>query len=61
MILDEVNILLGKVKICPDGTLKPGNNITRAEVTRILVKVQGLGEAAPGSSQFKDVNPSTGY
>ena len=33
--------LKGYINGYPDGTFKPDNNITRAEMTKILVKVQG--------------------
>ncbi len=53
--------LKGYINGYPDGTFKPDNNITRAEMTKILVKVQGLEEADPDMPQFKDVNPSDWY
>jgi len=59
-VIEEL-CLKGYINGYPDGTFKPDNNITRAEMTKILVKVQGLEEAASDSPQFKDVNPSDWY
>jgi len=41
----------------PDGTFKPGNDITRAEFTKIIVKSLGLAEEKPAAPTFKDVAP----
>ncbi|HAG08223.1 MAG TPA: hypothetical protein DCK87_01465, partial [Desulfotomaculum sp.] len=42
----------------PDGTYKPGKNITRAEFAKIIVGAVGLSEIKPSSPTFVDV-PST--
>ena len=45
----------------PDGTFKPGNDITRAEFTKIIVKALGLAEGEPTLPTFKDVAPGDWY
>ena len=45
----------------PDGNFKPDANITRAEMTKILVKVEGIKEADPDNPKFKDVKPGDWY
>jgi len=45
----------------PDGTFKPGNDITRAEFTKIIVKALGLAEENPAAPTFKDVAPGDWY
>ncbi|MGE5422161.1 MAG: S-layer homology domain-containing protein [Ignavibacteriales bacterium] len=42
----------------PDGTFKPYNNITRAELAAMLVKAKGLKLNKPAKATFKDVKPS---
>lgn len=57
-----VNLLLdlGITTGYPDGTFKPENIVTRAEMAAFIVRALGLEEAAKfsaGASQFKDVKP----
>ncbi len=52
--LGALNVLAGY----PDGTFKPGNNITRAEMAAVAVNAIGLKDAAAyakGKTKFKDV------
>ncbi len=53
---EAVNILtnLGIIKGADDGTFKPNNTITRAEVAAIMVRALNL-EALPGTTVFTDV------
>lgn len=54
--IDEL-VALGIVNGYEDGTFKPDNEITRAEVTTLVVNAVGSGEAAQssvGTSQFTD-------
>jgi hypothetical protein len=45
----------------PDGTFRPGNDITRAEFVKIMVVALGLAEENPATPIFKDVNPNDWY
>ena len=54
---DAVNVLteLGVVKGYPDGTYKPDNIVTRAEMAVIVVSALGLADYATGTSSFSDM------
>ncbi|MDD4583297.1 MAG: S-layer homology domain-containing protein [Eubacteriales bacterium] len=54
---DAVNVLteLGVVKGYPDGTYRPDNIVTRAEMAVIVVSALGLADYATGTSNFKDM------
>lgn len=41
----------------PDGTYRPDENVTRAQLAAIAVKVKGLPMAVPDSQTFNDVTP----
>jgi len=65
---DAVNVLteLEVVSGYPDGTFKPGNIVTRAEMAVIVVRALGLADYATGTSNFKDMaghwsNPYVAY
>jgi len=65
---DAVNVLteLGVVKGYPDGTFKPGNIVTRAEMAVIVVNALGLADYAVGTANFSDMaghwsNPFVAY
>jgi len=45
----------------PDGSFKPGNNITRAEFTKILAGAIGLTQETPAAPTYNDVAPGTWY
>jgi hypothetical protein len=49
---------LGDVSGYPDGTFRPDNQITRAEVATIMDKVLNLTPYTPQASTFRDVNPA---
>ncbi len=55
---DAVNVLteLGVVEGYKDGTYKPGNIVTRAEMATLIVKALGLNDYAVGRSSFTDMN-----
>ena len=54
---DAVNVLteLGVVKGYPNGSYKPENIVTRAEMAVIVVSALGLADYAKGTSKFKDM------
>jgi len=54
---DAVNVLteLGVVKGYPDGTYKPDNIVTRAEMAVIVVSALGLADYATGTAKFSDM------
>lgn len=57
---------LGVVSGYPDGTYKPGNIVTRAEMAVIVVRALGLADYATGTSSFSDMgghwsNPYVAY
>jgi len=54
---EAVSVLtqLGVVKGYPDGTYKPGNIVTRAEMAVIVVSALGLADYAKGTSSFSDM------
>ena len=54
---DAVNVLteLGIVKGYPDGSYKPENIVTRAEMAVIVISALGLKDYAVGTSSFKDM------
>jgi len=54
---DAVNVLteLGVVKGYPDGSYKPENIVTRAEMAVIVISALGLKDYAVGTSSFKDM------
>jgi len=65
---DAVSVLtqLGVVSGYPDGTYKPGNIVTRAEMAVIVVRALGLADYAIGTSNFSDMgghwsNPYVAY
>jgi len=65
---DAVNVLteLGVVKGYPDGTFKPDNIVTRAEMAVIVVSALGLSNYATGTANFSDMgghwsNPFVAY
>jgi hypothetical protein len=65
---DAVNVLteLGVVSGYPDGTYKPDNIVTRAEMAVIVVRALGLADYATGVSSFSDMaghwsNPYVAY
>jgi len=65
---DAVNVLteLGVVKGYPDGTYKPDNIVTRAEMAVIVVSALGLADYATGTAKFSDMaghwsNPYVAY
>jgi hypothetical protein len=65
---DAVNVLteLGVVTGYPDGTYKPDNIVTRAEMAVIVVSALGLADYATGTSSFSDMaghwsNPYVAY
>jgi len=65
---DAVNVLteLGVVKGYPDGTYKPDNIVTRAEMAVIVVSALGLADYATGTASFSDMaghwsNPYVAY
>jgi len=65
---DAVNVLteLGVVKGYPDGTYKPENIVTRAEMAVIVVSALGLADYATGTAKFSDMaghwsNPYVAY
>jgi hypothetical protein len=65
---DAVNVLteLGVIKGYPDGTYKPDNIVTRAEMAVIVVSALGLADYATGTSNFSDMaghwsNPYVAY
>lgn len=55
---DAVNVLteLGVVEGYKDGTYKPGNIVTRAEMATLIVKAMGLNDYAVGKSTYTDMN-----
>ena len=55
---DAVTVLasLGVVKGYTDGTFKPANIVTRAEMAVIIIKALGLDGYATGKSTFKDMS-----
>ncbi|NLM08527.1 MAG: S-layer homology domain-containing protein, partial [Clostridiales Family XIII bacterium] len=54
---DAVSVLteLGVVSGYPDGTYKPDNIVTRAEMAVIVVRALGLANYATGTSSFSDM------
>jgi hypothetical protein len=65
---DAVNVLteLGVIKGYPDGTYKPDNIVTRAEMAVIVVSALGLADYATGTAKFSDMaghwsNPYVAY
>jgi hypothetical protein len=65
---DAVNVLteLGVVNGYPDGTFRPDNIVTRAEMAVIVVSALGLADYATGTSNFSDMaghwsNPYVAY
>jgi hypothetical protein len=65
---EAVNVLteLGVVSGYPDGTYKPDNIVTRAEMAVIVVRALGLADYATGTSSFSDMgghwsNPYVAY
>lgn len=65
---DAVSVLteLGVVEGYPDGTYKPGNIVTRAEMAVIAVRALGLADYATGTASFSDMaghwsNPYVAY
>ena len=65
---DAVNVLteLGVVSGYPDGTYKPDNIVTRAEMAVIVVRALGLADYANGTAKFSDMaghwsNPYVAY
>ncbi len=54
---DAVNVLtqLGVVSGYPDGTYRPDNIVTRAEMAVIVVSALGLADYATGTSSFSDM------
>ncbi len=62
---EAVSVLteLGVVSGYPDGTYKPGNIVTRAEMAVIVVSALGLADYATGTSSFSDMagHWSNGY
>jgi len=65
---DAVNVLtqLGVVSGYPDGTYKPDQVVTRAEMAVIIVRALGLADYATGTSSFSDMgghwsNPYVAY
>ncbi len=65
---DAVNVLtqLGVVSGYPDGTYRPDNIVTRAEMAVIVVRALGLADYATGTSRFSDMgghwsNPYVAY
>lgn len=61
----EELVALGIINGYTDGTFKPGNNITRAELAKIIVIATGSEQAATAlqnvKSQFKDVKTNEWY
>jgi hypothetical protein len=53
---EAVNTLMGFgiINGYPDGTYKPGNIVTRAEMAKLLIITLGYGDLAGGSSSFSD-------
>lgn len=55
----EVLMGLGIVNGYPDGTFKPDNIVTRAEMAKLIVVALGLDEYATGTSKFPDMSGAT--
>ena len=55
---DAVNVLmeLGVIDGYKDGTYRPANIVTRAEMATLIIKALGLNDYAVGKSNFKDMN-----
>lgn len=45
----------------PDGSFRPGANLTRAEAIKILTAFTGRGAAKPSESKFKDIDVNAWY
>jgi hypothetical protein len=44
-----------------DGTFKPGNNITRGQLSKVVVLAMGWTDACPASGHFSDVAPGSTF
>ncbi|MBR3280890.1 MAG: S-layer homology domain-containing protein [Clostridia bacterium] len=51
----------GAITGYPDGTFKPSNNITRAEITKIIIKAFDIELVDSGETNFKDIDPNKWY
>lgn len=55
----EILMGLGVVNGYPDGTFKPENIVTRAEMAKMIVVALGLQDYATGTSKFADMSGAT--
>jgi hypothetical protein len=45
----------------PDGTFRPNANVTRGQLSKIVIQSAGLGNGNPGSQLFQDVQPGSTF
>ncbi len=45
----------------PDGTFRPNTDVTRGQLSKIVIQSAGLGNGNPGSQLFQDVQPGSAF